>query len=206
MGKITIGRRVTISHRAHLCAGTHDYKKPDLPLQKPQIHIGDQAWICADAFVGPGVVGEGAIVGATGVEVNDVQPWMFLSRIHPVKGLMNLVAAWERVRPERWRMVVAGPDEGNYLAEVETAVQRAGLERNFDFVGPVAGAAKEKLYREADLFILPTFSENFGMVVTEALSYGVPVITTKGAPWKGLVDHRCGWWLSLWLKPFGRLL
>ena len=76
LGKITIGSSTTISHRAHLCAGTHDYTNPDLPLQKPPIHIGDQAWICADAFVGPGVVvGEGAIVGARGVVVNDVPSW-----------------------------------------------------------------------------------------------------------------------------------
>jgi len=122
---------------------------------------------------------------------------LFLSRIHPIKGLMNLVSAWDKVRPKGWRMVVAGPDEGGHRTVVEQAVQKAGLEKSFIFVGPVAGAAKEKLYREADLFILPTFSENFGMVVAEALSYGVPVITTKGTPWKGLIDHRCGWWVDV---------
>ena len=76
LGKISIRDKVTISHRAHLCAGTHDYTKPDLPLLKLPIIIHDQAWICADAFVGPGVtVGEGAIVGARAVAVKDVDPW-----------------------------------------------------------------------------------------------------------------------------------
>lgn len=76
LGPVTIGQQATISHRAHLCAGTHDYTRPDLPLLKPPITIGDQAWICADAFVGPGVtVGEGAIVGARAVAVKDVPPW-----------------------------------------------------------------------------------------------------------------------------------
>jgi len=76
LGIITIGEKVTVSHRAHLCAGTHDYTKADLPLLKPPIHIMDQAWICADAFVGPGViVGEGAVVGARAVVVKDVAPW-----------------------------------------------------------------------------------------------------------------------------------
>lgn len=126
---------------------------------------------------------------------------LFLSRIHPVKGLMNLVAAWSQVRPDGWRMVVAGPDEGGYRAEVEAAVRKAGIEKSFQFVGPVAGAEKEKCYREADLFILPSFSENFGMVVAEALSYGVPVITTRGAPWEGLVTHRCGWWVDIGVEP-----
>lgn len=76
LGPITIGEKATISHRAHLCAGTHDYRQSDLPLLKPPIEIGDQAWICADAFVGPGVtVGQGAVVGARAVVTKNVEPW-----------------------------------------------------------------------------------------------------------------------------------
>lgn len=76
LGPVTIGERATVSHRAHLCAGTHDYRRADLPLLKPPITVGDQAWVCADAFVGPGVVvGEGAIVGAAAVATRDVPPW-----------------------------------------------------------------------------------------------------------------------------------
>jgi len=80
LGPITIGKSVTISHRAHLCAGTHDYSRPELPLLKPPIKIQDQAWICADAFVGPGVtIGEGAIVGARAVAVKNVEPWSIVT-------------------------------------------------------------------------------------------------------------------------------
>ncbi len=76
LGPITIGEKVTISHRAHLCAGTHDYTRPDMPLLKPPIVVGDQAWVCAEAFVGPGVsIGEGAVIGARAVVVKDVAPW-----------------------------------------------------------------------------------------------------------------------------------
>ena len=76
LGRVSIGSKATISHGAHLCAGTHDYTKPDLPLLKSPIRIGDFAWVCADAFVGPGVnVGEGAILGARAVAVKDVDPW-----------------------------------------------------------------------------------------------------------------------------------
>lgn len=76
LGKVTIGHHVTISQHAHLCAGTHDYSDPAMPLLKPPITIGDQVWVCADAFIGPGVtVGEGAVVGARAVVTKDVEPW-----------------------------------------------------------------------------------------------------------------------------------
>lgn len=76
VGKITIGNRATISQRAHICAGTHDYTKPDLPLITPPIIISDQTWISADAFIGPGVtVHEGAVVGARAVVFVDVPAW-----------------------------------------------------------------------------------------------------------------------------------
>jgi len=80
LGPVTLGEKVTISHRAQLCAGTHDYTRPDLPLLRPPIVIKDQAWICADAFVGPGVtVGEGAIVGARAVVMKNVEPWSIVA-------------------------------------------------------------------------------------------------------------------------------
>jgi len=76
LGRISIGAQVTVSQRAHLCAGTHDFRRADMPLLRPPIRIEDRAWICADAFVGPDVVvGEGAVVGARGVVVRSVPPW-----------------------------------------------------------------------------------------------------------------------------------
>lgn len=76
LGLVTIGQSVTISQRAHLCAGSHDYRRPDLPLLKLPVTIHDEAWICADAFVGPEtVVGAGAVVGARAVVVKNVEPW-----------------------------------------------------------------------------------------------------------------------------------
>jgi putative colanic acid biosynthesis acetyltransferase WcaF len=76
LGLVTIGARASVSHGAHLCAGTHDYSDPTLALHRLPITIGEQAWVCADAFVGPGVhIGEGAVVGAASVVVRDVQPW-----------------------------------------------------------------------------------------------------------------------------------
>lgn len=80
LGPITIGEKVTISQRAHLCAGTHNASDPTMSLQKPPISVGDQAWICADAFVGPNVtVGEGAVVGARAVVVKTVKDWTIVA-------------------------------------------------------------------------------------------------------------------------------
>ena len=73
LGKVVIGRNVTISYRSHVCAGTHDLSVPTLPLIKEPVVIQDKAWIGTDAFIGPGVVvGAGAVVGARAVVVNNV--------------------------------------------------------------------------------------------------------------------------------------
>jgi putative colanic acid biosynthesis acetyltransferase WcaF len=75
LGRISIGAHATVSYRAHLCAGTHDFSRADLPLLKPPITVGAGAWIGTEAFVGPGVtIGAGAIVGARAVVVKDVVP------------------------------------------------------------------------------------------------------------------------------------
>jgi putative colanic acid biosynthesis acetyltransferase WcaF len=74
LGSVTIGARTTISQRVHLCAGTHDYKNPAMPLIKPPIEIGDEVWVCADAFIGPNVsIEDRAIVAAASVVVKDVE-------------------------------------------------------------------------------------------------------------------------------------
>ncbi|MBT3070836.1 glycosyltransferase [Rhodomicrobium sp. Az07] len=120
---------------------------------------------------------------------------LFLSRIHPKKGLPMLVDAWARLRPSDWMLRIAGPDEGGHRAEVEALVTSAGIADVVQFSGELSGREKTAAYASADLFILPTHSENFGMVVAEALAHEVPVVTTSGAPWQTLVDHACGWWV-----------
>jgi len=131
---------------------------------------------------------------------------LFLSRVHPKKGLRELVRAWAQVAPAGWRLRIAGPDEGGHWAEVARLVDALGLAAAVDYDGPVEGEAKTALYRAADLFVLPTFSENFGLVVAEALSYGVPVITTRGAPWADLETFGCGWWIDTGVEPLARAL
>jgi glycosyltransferase involved in cell wall biosynthesis len=121
---------------------------------------------------------------------------LFLSRLHPKKGLPMLLKAWAKVRPEGWCLNLVGPSENGHRAELEAQARRLGLEDQVHFVGPVSDDEKWDVYRRADLFVLPTHSENFGIVVTEALAAGIPVLTTTGAPWGDLQTHDCGWWVE----------
>ncbi len=126
----------------------------------------------------------------------DVRTLLFLSRLHPGKGLLDLVEAWAAVRQPGWRVVIAGGDEVGHQAEVENLIRQKGLTSDFFWVGFVNGEAKQACFAQADVFVLPTYSENFGIAIAEALAHGLPVITTTGAPWSGLLTHRCGWWVE----------
>lgn len=146
---------------------------------------------------------------SNGVEIPDTLPTpyrgesrkvLYLSRIHPIKGVENLVRAWAQVRPAGWELVLAGPDERGHRAEVERVIQALSLE-SVTWAGEVNDQEKWDLYYEADLFVLPTFSENFGIVVAEALASGLPAITTTGAPWTVLEERHCGWWIDTGVDP-----
>ena len=91
LGKVRIGDRVTVSHKAHICAGTHQYMDRSLPLIKAGVDIESQAWVCSEAFVGPGVtIGEGAVIGARAVAVKDVPPWVVVAG-NPAKYIKDRV-------------------------------------------------------------------------------------------------------------------
>jgi glycosyltransferase involved in cell wall biosynthesis len=121
---------------------------------------------------------------------------LFLGRIYPIKGLPMLIEAWARVRPAGWCLHIAGPDEAGHKKEVERAVFAAGLGEVVSFTGPVDPQMKNSAFLDANLLVLPTHSESFGMVVAEALAYSVPVLTTTAAPWSILRQRGCGWWVD----------
>ena len=131
---------------------------------------------------------------------------LFLSRIHPKKGLLNLVEAWRRVRPGGWELLIVGPDEGGHAREVQRAIDAADLSACVRIAGPRWGADRFRLYWDSDLFVLPSFSENFALVVAEALACEVPVITTRGLPWEELETHDCGWWTEIGVEPLAAAL
>jgi glycosyltransferase involved in cell wall biosynthesis len=123
---------------------------------------------------------------------------LFLSRLHPKKGLPVLIEALAQLKHELndWLLVVAGSDEVGHQHGLEQQIERSGLSSRILFVGPLHGPEKRDAFAAADVFVLPTHSENFGIVIAEALGAGVPVITTKGAPWEDLQTYKCGWWVK----------
>lgn len=130
-----------------------------------------------------------------------------LGRIHPIKGLDRLILAWKDIEPAfpDWRLKIVGPDEGGYCDVLLRLIGELGL-KNVSLSGPVFGEAKFELLRGAELFALPTLNENFAMTVAESLAVETPVISTKGAPWAGLVDHKCGWWIDHGPAPMASAL
>lgn len=121
---------------------------------------------------------------------------LFLSRINSKKGLPMLLDVWKRIAPDNWKLVIAGNDDSNHLPVLYRKIVELGLSHQVELVGPLFGDAKEQAYLNADLFVLPSYSENFGIVVTEALGYQVPVLTTTGCPWQELEAEHCGWWVD----------
>jgi glycosyltransferase involved in cell wall biosynthesis len=130
-----------------------------------------------------------------------------LGRIHPKKGLARLVHGWSKVEVKYpcWRLRIIGPPELGHDNELRAMAISLGLTR-ISIEGPLYGEAKTAAYRDADVFVLASLNENFGMTVAEALAAGTPVISTKGAPWSGLERESCGWWIDHGAEPLAAAL
>lgn len=124
---------------------------------------------------------------------------LFLSRVHVKKGINFLIEAVACLKDKLhgYSIYIAGEGDGQYIGELESLAERLGVADMVHFIGGVYGNRKWELLRNADLFVLPTHSENFGIVVAEALASGTPVITTKGTPWQELEECNCGWWTEI---------
>lgn len=120
---------------------------------------------------------------------------LFLGRLGEEKGLMFLLDAWKAIDHKNWKLTIAGPSWLGYSELLKAKVKDEGI-TDVDFPGNANEKVKDELYRAADLFILPSPTENFSMVVLDALAYGVPVICTKGTPWKCIEENKCGWWIE----------
>ncbi len=118
---------------------------------------------------------------------------MFLGRISKKKGLHYLINSYKNIK-EKYKkveiLVVGGIEDKEYFNSLE----------NIDgvkFLGQLDGITKHTIFSISDLFVLPTHNENFGIVIAEAMSYKLPVITTTGTPWKEIKEKNAGWWVEL---------
>ena len=119
---------------------------------------------------------------------------LFVGRLHPVKGLENLLTAWKNssAKAQGWRLRLVGCGTADYEKRLKQIIWNNQID-SVELVGAKYGSELEQEYVAADSLILPSFTENFGGVVIDALAHGVPVITSKFTPWQE-VDGLCGWW------------
>ncbi len=125
---------------------------------------------------------------------------LFMSRLSPEKGLDILIPIWaELVQSAAYKnalLVIAGPDDRGYRKVVEGMIDSCHAGSKILLTGMVRGKEKLSLLRRADVFVLPSYSENFGIVVVEALACGIPVITTTDTPWEQLQQVDAGRWVA----------
>ena len=138
---------------------------------------------------------------------NNIHTLLFVGRIYPVKGLVNLIRAWSLVqdstrstcstRPQiQWKLRIVGPDQAGHLACLKSEVRGLNLESSVEFPGPKFGEELSQEYDNCDCLVLPSFTENFGATVVDAMAHGKPCIASIFTPWKELEDGGCGWWVG----------
>lgn len=136
---------------------------------------------------------------------------LFMSRLHPKKGLEMLLTAFDELSADQgplsgYQLLIAGEGDEAYVRGLKTMIEGKTQRAQIKLLGGVYGAAKWQLLQDADLMVLPSHSENFGLVVAEALASGTPVLTTHGTPWAELNDRGCGWCVSIGLEALKQAL
>jgi glycosyltransferase involved in cell wall biosynthesis len=114
---------------------------------------------------------------------------LYLGRINWKKGLDRLIRAWQWV-PEL-TLIVAGNDDEGYQKDLETLAQGVDVAARVRFIGPVSDENKWAIYERAEMFVLPSYSENFGNVVAEAMAMGCPVVVTQEVGLARFVSEAC---------------
>jgi glycosyltransferase involved in cell wall biosynthesis len=125
--------------------------------------------------------------------------FVYLGRLHPKKGLENLLDACKKVRQSLGissQLTIAGDGDLSYVNSLRSRIQELGLSETVRMIGRVDGDAKKEFFENADVLIAPSHTENFGLVVAEALAHGVPVIASRGTPWSRLEEVGCGLWVE----------
>lgn len=131
------------------------------------------------------------------VRQSDCLRFGYLGRVHPRKHIERLIYAFDALRNELHdtELLIIGADDIQYEEFLRKEVERLHL-KNIRFTGFLTGKEKDEAIMSLSYLVVPSDFENFGNIVTEALVRGVPVIASKGMPWKDLEDYHCGWWIN----------
>lgn len=122
---------------------------------------------------------------------------MYLGRLSPKKGIENLLEAINLLKDISVTLTIYGDGEADYTSQLKLLAERLGLlDGVVIFAGHVDGGAKRTAFSTADVCVVPSYTENFCMVVAESLAHGVPVIASQGTPWAEVENHRCGLWVE----------
>jgi glycosyltransferase involved in cell wall biosynthesis len=133
--------------------------------------------------------------GVRALRKDDELRILYLGRLHPIKGIENLLRALPALKTNA-RLSICGEGDSAYQKQLRSLADDLGLNGRVKFYGRVEGQAKEQQFKEADLCVVPSFKENFCIVVAEALARGVPVVASRGTPWQRLVEMGCGLWVD----------
>lgn len=148
----------------------------------------------------PRVIIPNAVDPATGSPMpvrSDGFRLLFIGRLHPKKGLEALLEACARLRGRLdCRLTIGGAGEPSYTRSLESRIESLRLTDRVTLAGDVRGSVKERLFQESHAVVVPSHSENFCMVVAEALARGRPVIASRGTPWRALEERECGLWVD----------
>jgi glycosyltransferase involved in cell wall biosynthesis len=130
---------------------------------------------------------------------------LYLGRLHPIKGIENLLGACTLLDDHSidWSLTIAGSGDASYTTRLLARLSELGLRvgeqpasRHVVMRGEVSPSETQALFQSADIVVVPSYTENFGMVVAEALAHGVPVIASTGTPWRRLNEKGCGMCVS----------
>ena len=123
---------------------------------------------------------------------------LFLSRLHKKKGIELLLDAWAKLKTEGWELLIAGnSDDKNYLKHLHKCVDALDIEHCVKFVGFANADKKALLMAASEVFVLPSYTENFGISIAEAMYAGLPVVTTFNTPWAEINAAGAGWCVDL---------
>jgi glycosyltransferase involved in cell wall biosynthesis len=124
---------------------------------------------------------------------------LYLGRLDPKKGIENLLEACRKLFEHNrlsWSLTIAGGGTPQYTQALQARIHALLLDARVRMAGEVVGQAKEALFADADVLVVPSYTENFGLVIAEALLREVPVIASKGTPWSRLEALSCGLWVD----------